>query len=231
MTLAETPGDVREAPARLPSSWRHRRLVIGGRVLVDPVALARPAMRPRELALVTALMSRARHMLEFGAGGSTTLALKLGVSRIVAVESDASWIERLKADEAAARAITEGRLRLLHADIGATVALGAPADRAARERWPDYASLPWAHVDQDALDLVLIDGRFRVACIMQAVLHVRPQTLIAVHDFWNRPAYHAVLPYLDPVARRERLGVFRPKPAFDRAEAEQLFTRSAYLPS
>jgi hypothetical protein len=129
------------------TSFRHRRLVLANYVVFDPVELARPAMRPAETALLASLLKRAHHSLEFGAGGSTTLALKLGVGRIVSVESDASWIERIHGDNAASRAIEDGRLMLLHADIGPTGRLGGPGKDAPRQRWPAYSQIPWSHVD------------------------------------------------------------------------------------
>ena len=78
----------RAIPAIMGSSLRHRRLVIAGYVAFDPIGLARPSMRPREIALLTSLLRRTKHMVEFGAGGSTTLSLKLGISHLVSVESD-----------------------------------------------------------------------------------------------------------------------------------------------
>lgn len=228
---SRAPSSTSAAATPLGSSWRLRRLVIAGHVLFDPIALARPAMHPKELAMLTALMSRSHHLLEFGAGGSTTLALKLGVSKVIAVESDTIWIERLRADEAAARAICEGRLQLLHADIGPISTLGAPATGDTQEKWPAYAARPWALVDREALDLVLIDGRFRAACALHSVLRVRPQTIIAIHDFWNRSEYHSVLPFLDEIARCDRLGVFQPKINFDRGAAERQLAYAAYQPN
>jgi len=106
------------APRMMGSSLRHRRLVIAGHVVLDPIALARPAMRPREIAYLTGLLKTTRQMVEFGAGGSTALAIKMGVSHLVSVESDAGWIDRIQADEAAARACSDGRLSLLYANIG-----------------------------------------------------------------------------------------------------------------
>lgn len=94
-----------------------------------------------------------------------------------------------------------------------------------------YAKAPWQIVDTDTLDVVLIDGRFRLACIMQAVMNVRPDTLIVVHDFWNRPAYHLALNYLDVVARVDSLGVFVRKADYNRTLAELVFSRAAYQPS
>lgn len=215
---------------QLGSSWRYRRLVLGGHVVHDPIALARPAMRPREIAMLTGLLGAARRVVEFGAGGSTALALKMGVERLVSVESDAAWIGRLLADDAAARAARDGRLSLLHADIGAVGFMGRPAGDSPRETWPEYARLPWMHTGETPPDLVFVDGRFRVACILETALRVERKTIIAVHDFWNRPAYHGVLPFLDEIDRCETLGVFRLKPDMDREAARSLLALAAYWP-
>jgi hypothetical protein len=217
-------------PPIMGSSFRHRRLVIAGHVVHDPIALARPAMRPLEIAHLTGLLSRTRRMVEFGAGGSTTLAVKMGVSHLVSVESDAAWIDRIHADDAAARAHRDGRLSLLHADIGEVGFMGGPAQNNQRDRWPDYARLPWSQADASQLDLVLIDGRFRVACILETALRVERRTVIAIHDFWNRPAYHAALPFLDEIDRCETLGVFRVKPDMDHDAAKALLALAAYWP-
>lgn len=220
----------RVVPTIMGSSLRHRRLVIAGYVAFDPIALARPSMRPREIALLTSLLRRTKHMVEFGAGGSTTLSLKLGVSHLLSVESDEEWISRILADDAAARAHEDGRLKLLRADIGPIGFLGGPGKGSDRSKWPSYSRTPWAHLDGHALDLILIDGRFRVACILDSLLRVDRRTALAVHDFWNRPAYHAVLPFLDEIDRCESLGVFRVKRELDRTAAEALLNEAAYWP-
>jgi hypothetical protein len=212
------------------SSFRHRRLVLANYVVFDPVELARPSMRPAETALLGSLLKRAHHSLEFGAGGSTTLALKLGVGRIVSVESDASWIARIHGDWAASRAIEDGRLTLLHADIGPIGRMGGPGKDAPRQKWPSYARTPWPHIDAAKLDLVLIDGRFRVACALEAALRCADHTAIVIHDFWNRPAYHGLLPFFDALERCQTMGVFRIRRNFDRNAAAALLEEAAYRP-
>jgi hypothetical protein len=209
---------------------RLRRLALGGVVLFDPVAQARPAMSAGEAALLAQVLTRAHRYLEFGAGGSTVFALRAGVSSLVSVESDVAWIARLHAEPLAAEAILEKRLLLLHADIGETGDLGRPATAASRARWPAYAGAPWPHVHAERLDAVLIDGRFRVACILETAMRCQPATQIAVHDFWNRPEYHAVLDFLVPVARQGTLGVFTAKPAMDREAAAALLAAHAFEP-
>jgi hypothetical protein len=187
-------------------------------------------MRPREIDLLSALLINANTVLEFGTGGSTTLALKLGVSRITSVESDARWIERIHADDAALRARRDGRLELLHADIGPIGALGGPAETAFHPQWASYARAPWLRVDADGLDLVLIDGRFRVGCILETALRVNRRTAIAVHDFWDRPDYRVVMPFLDAIDRCESLGVFRVKAAADTGAMQALLAEAVAWP-
>ncbi len=223
------------APARRASalpgwSFRLRRFALGDFVVFDPVEQARPAMRPGEIALLRSVLRGARHYLEFGAGGSTIFALREGVGDVVSVESDSAWIERMHADPTAAAAVRESRLKLLHADIGAISGLGRPVNEEARARWPSYAQLPWPHVQADRLDVVLIDGRFRVACILETVLRCNANTAIVIHDFWNRPQYHVVLPFLTPRSRRDSLGVFSVRAGFDRDAAGAMLAAYAFVP-
>lgn len=60
---------------------------------------------------------------------------------------------------------------------------------------------------------MLIDGRFRVACLLAAWLAVKKKTEILFDDFVGRPHYHSVLEVL-PVARNvgDRMAVFEVEP-------------------
>ena len=35
-------------------------------------------------------------------------------------------------------------------------------------------------------DVVLIDGRYRVACVAATAMNAPPEAVILVHDFWGR---------------------------------------------
>jgi protein O-GlcNAc transferase len=67
-------------------------------------------------------------------------------------------------------------------------------------------------------------------CTPISALRVERRTVIAIHDFWNRPAYHAALPFLDEIDRCETLGVFRVKPDMDHDAAKALLALAAYWP-
>jgi len=165
-----------------------------------------PAMTPEEIRCYWSCLERAERVVEYGAGGSTLMATRAGV-HVYTVESDGAWIARLRRHEIVVKAEQSGRLTLTHVDIGPVKSLGWPADESRRENWPLYAAAPWDA--KQTPDLVLIDGRFRVACILQTVLHAPRDCLVFAHDFWNRPRYHVVLPFLQWQQRVGSVGVFR----------------------
>ena len=64
-------------------------------------------------------------------------------------------------------------------------------------------------------DAVLIDGRFRVACLLQAIIHCKPDCILLFHDFPDRPYYQVVLKHVDVLARVDTLAVMRTKAQVD----------------
>merc|ERR1712061_82051 len=60
------------------------------------------------------------------------------------------------------------------------------------------------------IDLALVNGRFRVASALK-LLHYAD--VVMFEDFFDRPAYHDVLPYYDILGGSGGLAVLRKKPA------------------
>ena len=112
-----------------------------------------------------------------------------------------------------------------HADIGLVADFGKPTDGTLRSQWPAY-SKEVDHED-DAFDVYLVDGRFRVACACRALLHGRDDSLLLIHDFphedqdssipqWNRDldlqrGYNTILDVADVVEQVRSLVVLRRK--------------------
>ena len=80
-------------------------------------------------------------------------------------------------------------------------------------------------------DVVLVDCRFRVACVAATGLNVSPETIIVVHDFWagKREYYEPALTLLHPIDRADSLGVFRISSA-SVATAKRIFATHRYDP-
>lgn len=169
-----------------------------------------PRMSAPECALLTAFLCRSRTYLEFGTGGSTVLAARFVEGHITSVDSSAEWLEKVRV--ACAEAGCRAALDLVLVDIGPTGGWGYPSDPATAERWPAYHEAVWDRPKAREADFCLVDGRFRAACFLQALLHCRPDTLIAIHDFNSRPGYHVARELAREVAMAEDLSVFLPRP-------------------
>lgn len=162
-----------------------------------------PVMTDAEIALLERRLSGCTSLLEFGCGGSTFVAAR-HVGRIVSVDSDPAWlakVERTLAQEAV-------DFFPFHADIGPVGEWGYPMDEAHMRAWPRYHVAVWRQLSGSP-DAVLVDGRFRVACLLQAVIHCRPDALFLFHDFQDRPQYHRVLKHVELIDSADTLAVLR----------------------
>lgn len=187
-----------------------------------------PHMSAAEQSVYRSVLQKSRRIIEFGTGGSTFMALaSSSVLSITSIESDVSWILKLRQEQKIIEAESNGRLNLYWSDIGPVGNWGHPSDERYRIKWPSYSTIywqPWA-----PFDLALIDGRFRVACAIQAALN-GCHTII-FHDFWNRPEYHDVLHIMEPTEKVDTLAVLRPKADFDRASAQSIYEKFKIIPN
>ena len=166
-----------------------------------------PRMSAKERDLFVAFLRAAQIYVEFGTGGSTCLATRLVREQVIALDSSPQWLDDVRAACAGNRI----QPQLVHADIGRTREWGYPADPRSKDKWPAYHETLWTVAGSAAADLVLIDGRFRVACAAQTVLRCRDSAVICVHDFASRPKYHRLREIATEIATAENLSVFRPR--------------------
>lgn len=169
-----------------------------------------PRMPPNAVERLGELMQSADIYLEYGSGGSTFMALDKGIGMTISVESDLAWLKTLEQQAAS----SPGDRLLLHGDIGPTVALGHPESDRYWRKWRQYALLPWLECKARGLnpDLILIDGRFRVACFCASLLFAKPGVTILFDDYVERAPYHVVEQFGPPIARHDRMAEFvRPK--------------------
>ncbi len=184
-----------------------------------------PHMTAEELLLLRAVGGHRRFVVEFGCGGSTAEWLRLGVERVISIESDAAWVTDLREHPELAGALASKQLTLIHANVGPTGDWGAPKGQ--MQRWPGYWSQIWELPGVSAADLVFVDGRFRVASALNAALHVAAGVPIVMHDFSGRPHYHAVLEHLEVVALAGSLAVLQRRADLDPARVVDAIARHA----
>lgn len=165
--------------------------------------------------------------LEFGSGGSTFLALLQTQVHIVSVESDKNWIEHLKGWKVINEATKRGALEFVSVDIGRTGEWGVPLEMEKKSLFPHYSAQVFEKYTD--FDIVFIDGRFRVACLLQTLLHCPKHTKILMHDFNNRPFYHKILEFVDFVDTCDTLAEFKIKDNIDKQRLLVLYEEYKYV--
>lgn len=146
--------------------------------------------------------------VEYGAGGSTIAAARCpGISHVITVDTSAEWLRRVAAE------IEEDfrkKWSPIHLDVGEVGEWGWPRGRSHIAEWRTYATAPWKRAASLRLDpdLVLIDGRFRVASLCASLLLGRPGTVILFDDYASRPEYHRVETFAAPVTLHGRMAEF-----------------------
>ncbi|WP_313136019.1 hypothetical protein [Paracoccus jeotgali] len=161
-------------------------------------------------------------VLEYGSGGSTFEALRLGAGRVFSVESDRDWAKKIR--EELANEFSPDRFHVHHADIGATQAWGRPLDHSGFKTYHRYPHEIW---DLDGFaqpDLILIDGRFRTACFVAAATRITAPVTLLFDDYGVRPEYHWVEEICPLSKMAGRMAVFELTP---RTIPPQLMTRVA----
>jgi len=187
-------------------------------------------MSPQERALFIECIKDAKNYLEFGTGGSTIAALEQMSNRegiIYCLESSREWVTHMIGTYEQIRdGLASHRLIFEYVDIGKTKEWGVPVDEERKNYWPEYSSTVFAN--KKDFDLILVDGRFRVACALAAILATSENTVIMLHDFPSRPQYHTLLKYLDAIAMADSLVVFRKRPNLDMKNVAEEYEKYKY---
>jgi SAM-dependent methyltransferase len=189
-----------------------------------------PRLSVGELALFDTVIADKKSVIEFGMGGSTIRLLQKSAAMVISVESDPRWSKAITNTDLVSQCLARGRLVVHCVDVGEVGSFGFPKDRSVADRWEEYWIAPWRDAGSDEVDLVFIDGRFRVACTLNSLLQGSPTLTIMIHDFWNRPHYQVLLKHLETVKRTDTLGVFVPRERLDRAQITEELAKYARDP-
>lgn len=152
----------------------------------------------------------ARIILEYGSGGSTWLAGMQPEKFVMSVESDRAFALSLQSRIDVAG--LPSPVIIHHADIGPTGDWGRPIDD---REWRSYCGYPFSIWEEPYFrdpDVIFIDGRFRAACLLAAVIKTRKPVTVLFDDYCTRPAYRAVEEVIKPRQKVGRMAEFRLTP-------------------
>jgi hypothetical protein len=163
-----------------------------------------PQLDDETVAWLANELSGTNLFVEFGCGGSTLMADQLAVPTL-SVESDPYYA-------AAVRGVLSHpeSTKILALDMGITREWGMPMFFSKRKGLR-YAKAPFEHLGTRSPELILVDGRYRVACALASAAHAaragEPSKML-VDDYAGRPAYHILERYLGSPERIGRAALF-----------------------
>ena len=135
-------------------------------------------------------------IMEYGAGASTVYFAKRG-ARVLSVETDPDFAKKIQRK---VNKLRSSDITILTPTIGPTRQWGFPKDDTLTQRnlsnWREYVEGPWRHAEASEFspDVVLVDGRFRVASAAYSLIRLaqneRGGTLI--FDDYDREEYKPI---------------------------------------
>jgi protein O-GlcNAc transferase len=184
-----------------------------------------PHMLEDEFQLFSETVKPAKRYFEFGSGGSTTYVAMNTDAIIYSVDSQKGWLDKI-----AKYVGPRDNITYKYVDIGPLGGWGRPKDESKKHLWPNYSDTL-----QDSgfkPDLVLVDGRFRTACIFKTIIYSADNDIhpkIILHDC-KRKEYHVTYEYLNKIKQTSRLCVFEIKEGVNLKEINSLIPKYETLP-
>jgi len=147
-----------------------------------------------DLKMFKSYLERATHYFEWGAGGSTYVAAQQpNLLSVASIESDRAWFNRV---QQVVREKPHVNLRLV--DLKGSGSWGSPGASSTEADWIAYnGAIREVDMSATPIDLIMIDGRFRVACCLKCFDVIGENCIILFDDFLDRSMYHCVLGYYD----------------------------------
>ena len=138
---------------------------------------------------------------EYGSGGSTYQAsIRNNIKKIYSVESDIEWQKKLQ------QTIMTSNINYIYNEMDTKPnTWGHPGINSTNIQKINYSNhiRKLSKEEQDSIDLVFIDGRFRVACCLKCYDIIKDDCLIIFDDFLNRSQYHIILEYFDIIEKTQ----------------------------
>ena len=121
---------------------------------------------------------------EWGCGKSTVWVAENSDCNITSVDTSSEWLNATRLE------VGDRRIVQNHVDLGPLGGWGWPVDYSRMTDFSDYTTA--ISCLEGSPDLVLIDGRFRVCCFLNALLDCDVNTPIVFDDYIPRAHYHIV---------------------------------------
>jgi hypothetical protein len=177
----------------------------------------KPHFAKNDLKMFRRYLDKATNYLEFGSGGSTIEALKSSnIKSVYSIENDITWYDRLTNIVKDNYLDNNKEFEFIYIPMKVKKNFwGHPTKDVSTSHHRSYTDILY-NLDMNKLenlDLVLIDGRYRVASLLKLYDLISDDCIILFDDFLNRHIYHIVLDYYNIIEKGKdnRMVVMRKK--------------------
>lgn len=164
-----------------------------------------PHMPVEEAEELRRLLRGADSFLELGAGASTIMAMATGLKAITTIDTDGALLDVLKNIFDGLNNSETREFRALTVNTKFQGKWGHPLNLSGKSFVRLYLGMIR---DTPPADVVLLDGRFRLACFLEIARGVSKPTTILWDDYANRPGYHVIESVVRPVSFTGRMAIF-----------------------
>lgn len=162
---------------------------------------------------------------EYGCGASTIFAIDNFKGKIYSVETDKKWRDKIFKNVKDKKA--EQRASIEWVDVGEVANWGYPKTMSKKENFIEYQKSIWK---KEKPDFVLIDGRFRVACFLQSILHCNDKCEIIIDDYYDRKHYFCVEEVLElKQIYGDRMALFIKDKDLDLEKVQKMYEEHKYV--
>ena len=146
-----------------------------------------PLFKKNDINLFKKYINQSKVYFEYGCGGSTYLAsLCDNIQKIYTVESDIEWLNKVKFN------IKKDITYIYNEMDTKPNTYGIPGKNATNIQKIEYSNKFFRTLPNN-VDTILIDGRFRVACVLKLYPYINENTIIIFDDFLDRSYYHNII--------------------------------------
>jgi len=173
--------------------------------------IVNPCLLKNDTLMFYKYLDKASVYFEYGSGGSTYQAnIRNNITKIYSVESDIEWSNKLQ------QQIGYNKVVYLYIEMDTRPnTWGYPGKNSTHIQWINYSNQlsNLTKDEQGLIDILFIDGRFRVACCLKSFSVISSECVVVFDDFLNRHKYHVVLDYYDILEKTvdERMVILKKK--------------------
>lgn len=179
-------------------------------------------MTEKEQELLSSYITLTTRYFEWGSGGSTDTYGRLTDGTVVSIENFKPWCDKV-ANLPFVRCREKNKSLHYKCIIPhATGPFGYPEDENRNGDFAEYLNAIAAHPN---FDVVLVDGRWRVACAMISLDYIKDSTVVFMHDVSDTPSrevYKTVYKWYDVIAQVDTLVAMRRKKDVPRPSKQEL---------